>query len=118
MGLWDRVQDKRTQRKKDSKQDDDIKNLREEIKKANQEGKEREERIREDERKKYRNRSRDRDDVGDNFERSGALIQRQYDEGYRKMGGKFAQGDGMSPNSLFLLPCVYQKHGVVRSIGY
>lgn len=83
MGLWDRVQDKRTQKKRDTKQDGEIKELRERVEKA-------------EKRNNDRGRdspSRNRDEIGDNFQQSGALIQRQYDEGFGRLGNKFAVGD-------------------------
>lgn len=82
MGLWDRVSDKRKQKKTDGKQDTEIKQLRERVEKAEKASQEAQ--------------SRRRDDVGDNFERSGMMIQRQYDEGYGRLGKRFAQGDSMS----------------------
>ncbi|KAF2478361.1 uncharacterized protein BDR25DRAFT_251131 [Lindgomyces ingoldianus] len=91
MGLWDRVNEKRRQKKRDSKQDSEIKLLREEIEKKDKESKERE-----DDRKKRPA----QDDVGDSFERSGALIRRQYDEGYERLGRKFAVGDHVTENQL------------------
>lgn len=81
IGLWDRVQDKRKQKKTDHKQDDEIKKLREQVENAEKRSKERDAEMRR------------RDELGDSFERSGAMIQRQYDEGYRRLGGKFAMGD-------------------------
>ena len=82
IGLWDRVQDKRKQAKKDNKQDDRIEALRLEVEKNTKAHEERDKR------------SSRRDEVGDNFEQSGALIQRQFDEGYGRLGRRFAQGDG------------------------
>jgi hypothetical protein len=81
MGLWDRVQDKRKQAKTDTKQDDEIKKLREQVEKSEKRSKDREEQLKR------------RDELGYNFEQSGALIQRQYDEGYGRLGRRFAQGD-------------------------
>lgn len=84
MGLWDRVNEKRKQKRRDIRQDDEIKKLCEQVEGAEKRYKEREAELRK------------RDDVGDNFERSGALIQRQYDEGYGRLGRRFAMGDGKS----------------------
>ncbi|KAF2011862.1 hypothetical protein BU24DRAFT_265296 [Aaosphaeria arxii CBS 175.79] len=88
MGLWDRVNEKRKQTKRDSKQDGEIKKLKEQIEQTEKRSKEREEQMRR------------RDEVGDNFERSGALIQRQYDEGYGHLGRRFAVGDQITENKL------------------
>ena len=82
MGLWDRVNEKRKQKTRDTKQDDEIKKLRDQVEKAEKRSEEREQQLRR------------RDEIGDNFQRSGAMIQREYDEGYGRMGRKFAVGDG------------------------
>lgn len=81
MGLWDRVQDKRSQNKKDTRQDDEIKQLREKVEKAEERNRERDDQLRR------------RDDVGNVFQQSSALIQRQYDEGFGRLGNRFAVGD-------------------------
>lgn len=88
MGLWDRVADRRKQKKIDSKQSDEIKELKEQVAKAEERSKERDQQLRR------------RDDVGDNFEMSGAMIQRQYDQGYGRLGKRFAQGDTITENQL------------------
>lgn len=89
MGLWDRVNDRRKQKKKDTRQDGEIQQLREAVEKAEKRAKDREDDIR-----------RHHDDIGLNFENSGALIQRQYDEGYGRLGRKFAVGDQITENQL------------------
>ncbi|ORY10207.1 hypothetical protein BCR34DRAFT_355579 [Clohesyomyces aquaticus] len=94
MGLWDRVNDKRRQKKRDTAQDSQIKELREQIEKTEKQSKEREETL------QKRIDSGGRDEVGDNFERSGALIRRQYDEGYERLGRRFAVGDTLTENQL------------------
>ena len=81
MGLWDRVNEKRIQKKRDTKQDSEIKQLREQIEKSEQRSKDREEELRK------------RDELGNNFRNSGALIQQQYDNGYERLGRRFAVGD-------------------------
>ncbi|KAF2791658.1 hypothetical protein K505DRAFT_326689 [Melanomma pulvis-pyrius CBS 109.77] len=88
MGLYDRVSEKRKQAKKDTRQDDEIKKLREQVSEAEKRGTDREKQP-----------SR-RDDVGENLGMSGALIQRQYDEGYGRLGRKFAVGDTLTENQL------------------
>jgi hypothetical protein len=89
MGLYDRVAEKREKRKqghRDTKQDGEIKKLQEQVSAAEKRGQERGRRIQELQ-------GGGRDDVGDHLGMSGAMIQRQYDEGYGRMGRKFAQGD-------------------------
>lgn len=88
MGLWDRVSEKRKQNKKDTKQDGEIKKLREQVEQAEKRSKEREDQ------------PGRRDDVGNNFQQSGALIQREYDEGYGRLGRRFAIGDQITENKL------------------
>lgn len=95
MGLWERVHDRREahkQRQRDTKQDGEIKQLREQFEKAQQAADGRQQEI---DRLKNGGGDRGRDDVGRNFERDGMMIQRMYDEGYGRMGRRFAQGDGM-----------------------
>jgi hypothetical protein len=90
MGLYDRVAEKREKRKqghRDTKQDSEIKKLQDQVSAAEKQGQERGQRIQE------LQGGRGRDDVGNNLGMSGAMIQRQYDEGYGRMGRKFAQGD-------------------------
>ena len=78
MNLYDAVQQRKKQKKTDSKQDDELKSLRERVDKAEQRAKDKE---------------RERDDYGQNFQQASALIQRQYDEGYGRLGSRFAMGD-------------------------
>jgi hypothetical protein len=83
MGLWDRVNDRRKQKKTDGKQNDEITKLRERVEEAEKRANERQLQL------------RDRpDDLGNNFQMSSAMIQRQYDEGYGRLGRRFAMGDG------------------------
>jgi hypothetical protein len=96
MGLWERVQNSRHQGKRDNKQDSEIKQLRETIEKAEKRGRERDE-----DRERIRRRlPGGPDEIGDNFQQSGALIQRQFDEGYGRLGRRFAEGDTMTENLL------------------
>ncbi|KAI0123430.1 hypothetical protein BJ170DRAFT_587082 [Xylariales sp. AK1849] len=88
IGLWDRVNDRRKQKKRDTRQDDEIKQLKAQVENA---GKEKAEKG---------NKSSNRDDVGDSLERSGALISREYDEGYARLGRRFAVGDAVTENRL------------------
>ncbi|KAF2195537.1 hypothetical protein K469DRAFT_681842 [Zopfia rhizophila CBS 207.26] len=91
MGLWDRVNEKRNQQKRDYKQDSEIKKLREQVEQAEKRSKERDDEL---QRRKLR------DDVGDSFERSGALIRREFDDGYERLGRRFAVGDTVTENRL------------------
>jgi hypothetical protein len=107
MGLYDRVAEKREKRKqghRDTKQESDIKKLQEQVLAAEKRGQERGQRIQE------LQGGRGRDDVGDNLGMSGAMIQRQYDEGYGRMGRRFAQGDSAytpyNPPILFKLAII------------
>jgi hypothetical protein len=92
MGLWERVADRREkhkQKQRDSKQDGEIKQLRQQFDEAQRKGQERQDEI--DRLKSGRG---SRDEVGDNFERNGAMVQRMYDDMYGRMGSRFARGDG------------------------
>lgn len=114
MGLWERVHDRREahkQKKRDTEQDDKITQLREQFEEAQKKAEKRQEEI---DRLKdggddrggggrrggggggggYRNDYRD--DVGENLERNGMMIQRMYDDMYGRYGNRFARGDGMS----------------------
>ncbi|CAI6335327.1 unnamed protein product [Periconia digitata] len=95
IGLWDRVQDKRRQGKRDLKQEEAIKKLQERADKAEKERDEFRRGGGQSPRRRY-----DDDEVGDSFERSGALIQRQFDEGYGRLGSRFARGDTLTENQL------------------
>lgn len=99
MGLWERVSDKREQhrqRQRDTKQDGEIKQLREQFEKAQEAADGRQKEI-----DRLKNGGggggRGRDEVGGNFERDSMMIQRMYDDMYGRMGRRFAQGDGMRP---------------------
>ncbi|KAL6711695.1 hypothetical protein ACN47E_004629 [Coniothyrium glycines] len=100
MGLWERVHDRRVahrQKARDSKQDGEIKALREQFEKAQQAADGRQQEIN---RLKYGGGGHGRDDVGQNFERDGMMIQRMYDDGYGRYGNKFARGDPIVENQL------------------
>ena len=97
MGLWERVHDRREshkQRQRDTKQDGEIKQLREQFEKAQQSADGRQKEINRLKNGEGDSGERGRDDVGRNFERDGMMIQRMYDDGYGRMGKRFAQGDG------------------------
>ncbi|PSN61513.1 hypothetical protein BS50DRAFT_152984 [Corynespora cassiicola Philippines] len=95
MGLWERIAEKRNQKKRDTKQDDEIKKLREAVERTERRSKENERN-----RDRDRDRGREPDNLGYNLERSGAMIQRQYDEGYGRLGRRFAEGDTIAENAL------------------
>ncbi|CAO2652290.1 Nn.00g005730.m01.CDS01 [Neocucurbitaria sp. VM-36] len=112
MGLWERVADRREQhrqRQRDTKQDGEIKKLREEFEKTQKSS---------DAQQHELDRSRNgggggnggnggggggggqRDDVGRNLERDSIMIQRMYDDMYSRNGRTFAQGDAIVENQL------------------
>ncbi|KAI4596853.1 hypothetical protein KJ359_005198 [Pestalotiopsis sp. 9143b] len=104
IGLWDRVKDRRQQKQRDTRQDDKIAKLQAQIDDAEKRNKEKEDHI---ERlshrggdRDFRDRDRDRDDLGWSLERSGAAINREFDEGYARLGRRFAIGDTMTENRL------------------
>ncbi|KAF1828142.1 hypothetical protein BDW02DRAFT_513142, partial [Decorospora gaudefroyi] len=108
MGLWERVADRREQHRqkaRDSKQDGEIKELRQQFEEAQKRADGRQEEI---DRLKNEGGGRGgqgqwgggRDNVGNNFERDGMMIQRMYDQGYGRMGSRFAQGDAIVENQL------------------
>jgi hypothetical protein len=100
MGLWERVADRREQHKqkiRDTKQDGEIEKLQKQFEEAQKKAEGRQQEI-----DRLQNGGggqgqgqwgRGRDDVGNNFERDGMMIQRMYDQGYGRMGSRFAQGD-------------------------
>lgn len=93
IGLWDRVQDKRRQKRRDTKQDDEIAKLRTQVEEAERRSQEKESRPR-------GRRGDDDDDLGYALERSGAAIGREFDEGYARLGRRFAVGDTVTENRL------------------
>ncbi|KAH9910059.1 hypothetical protein F4778DRAFT_713942 [Xylariomycetidae sp. FL2044] len=90
MGLWDRVNEKRRQGKRDTKQDEEIRKLREQVE-ANKQSRQRQE---------SRRRPDDDADLGYSLERSGDLIRREYDVGYERLGRRYAVGDTLTENQL------------------
>ncbi|KAF5681870.1 hypothetical protein FDENT_7937 [Fusarium denticulatum] len=78
MGLWDRVKEKRKQAKRDTTQDEEIKKLKAQVEQN----------------------SRARDEVEASFQRSGALINREFEDGYQRYGQRFAIGDVITENKL------------------
>ncbi|KAF5575107.1 hypothetical protein FPCIR_13300 [Fusarium pseudocircinatum] len=78
MGLWDRVKEKRKQAKRDTTQDEEIKKLKAQVEQN----------------------SRARDEVEASFQRSGALINREFEDGYQRYGQRYAIGDVITENKL------------------
>lgn len=91
MGLWDRVKEKRRQQRRDTTQDDEIKKLKEQVERSER---------REREKNRAIERGLDRDDVANSFQRSGALISREFEDGYQRLGQQFAIGDVVTENEL------------------
>ncbi|CAA9959234.1 hypothetical protein PTMSG1_02750 [Pyrenophora teres f. maculata] len=97
MGLWERVADRRQQHRqkaKDSKQDGEIIELKKQFEESQKRAEGRQQEI-----NRLKN-GENRDDVGNNFERDGLMIQRMYDQGFGRMGNRFAQGDAIVENQL------------------
>ena len=80
MNLYDAVQQRKKQKKTDSKQNDELESLRKRVDQAEHRGKD-------------KDRDNQQDDYGRNLQQASALIQRQYDEGYGRLGNRFAMGD-------------------------
>jgi hypothetical protein len=82
MGLYDRVDSKRKQKKVDTGQNDKIVSLEKQLKEI------------EEKSQKRGNSKRDREDeLRDSLERSGPLIRREYERDFARLGDRFAQGD-------------------------
>ncbi len=95
MGLWERVSDKREQhrqRQRDTTQDQEIKQLKEDMDKIRN-GKDDRRRDNDSDGSRGGGGGR-RDDVGYALEHDSRMIQRMYDDMYGRMGNRFAQGDG------------------------
>ncbi|KAK8065853.1 hypothetical protein PG997_012600 [Apiospora hydei] len=126
IGLWDRVKERRQQTKRDTDQDKEIKELRKQVEGS---GKQQNNRKSQDQQQnQYQNqqhhyqyeqprccssgsrhgsrhrspppRRRREDEVAYALERSGALIGREFDEGYERLGRRFAIGDSVTENRL------------------
>lgn len=92
------MKDRRQQKKRDTKQDDQIKKIQAQLNDAEKSNKEKDDQI---EKISHRGGSRDRrDDVGHALERSGDAISREFDEGYARLGRRFAVGDQVTENRL------------------
>ncbi|KAI1259358.1 hypothetical protein F5Y18DRAFT_410228 [Xylariaceae sp. FL1019] len=95
IGLWDRVNDKRKQKQRDTKQDGEIQRLQEKLALAESRGQRGAEmnnpRRRDDE---------GSDDLGRSLMKSSAMIRREYDEAAERLGRRFAIGDMLTENLL------------------
>ncbi|KAF4468405.1 hypothetical protein FALBO_4710 [Fusarium albosuccineum] len=89
LGLYERIKQTQKQQKRDISQDDEIKKLKEQVERSEKREKDIE-----------RSLDRTKDDVEASFQRSGALISREYEEGYERLGRKFAVGDVVTENKL------------------
>jgi phosphoenolpyruvate carboxylase len=79
INLYDRIGEKRKQHKKDSGQDAKIKELNKHMEELEKEKTEHQRRA---------------DTLRDTLSNSGPAIQRQYDRDFRRLGTRFAEGDG------------------------
>ncbi|KAI1497154.1 hypothetical protein F5X99DRAFT_32775 [Biscogniauxia marginata] len=91
IGLWDRVNERRRQKRKDTKQDDEIRRLKDQVNKAGKQSSGQEEEP---------GRRPRGDDLSRSLEWSGALIRREYDEGLERLGRRYAVGDTITENQL------------------
>lgn len=109
MGLWDRVSEKRKQKKKNQDQDNEITKLKEKIEQGKND-KDKGDSKRKGKSTGAKGKQDDDDELRDALNRSGALIRREFDEGYGKLGTRFAIGDCESivPNSSGILTDSHQ----------
>ncbi|KAI5919086.1 hypothetical protein F4810DRAFT_688800 [Camillea tinctor] len=91
IGLWDRINERQRQKRRDTKQDDEIRKLQDQVNKAGKQNKEHEDGL---------SRQPREDDLCRSLERSGALIMRQYDQGLERLGRRYAIGDIITENKL------------------
>ncbi|RSL90427.1 hypothetical protein CEP52_014576 [Fusarium oligoseptatum] len=77
IGLWDRVKERRKQNHRDTTQDEEIKKLKEQVEKE-----------------------KETDEVSASLRKSSALISREFEDGYERLGRKFAIGDVVTENKL------------------
>ncbi|KAI0904107.1 hypothetical protein F4823DRAFT_234092 [Ustulina deusta] len=99
INLWDRVSERRKQKKKDSKQDDEIRKLKEQI--AQTDG-HKQKREADDHRCAYDRGTGDDDGeaLSRSLERSEVLVRREYNDGAGRLGKRFAVGDLITENQL------------------
>ncbi|RYP64838.1 hypothetical protein DL769_006513 [Monosporascus sp. CRB-8-3] len=100
IGLWDRVKQRRQQQRRDLKQDGEIKALKDKIEAADRHSADAMRRLQHPQPPPSQLGDRDRDEVGESFERSSALIRREFDDCYERYGRRFAVGDVATENRL------------------
>ena len=100
MNLFERVQDKRKQEKKDDTQTADIKRIQGEIESMKKNKGKNGKRSKDDDDESSSTeddqprRRKQKDMLLEYLDRSPALIRREYDQGYDRWGQRFASGDG------------------------
>ncbi|KAI0450195.1 hypothetical protein F5B21DRAFT_491919 [Xylaria acuta] len=100
INLWDRMSERRKQQKKDAKQDDEIRKLKEQAALADGPN---QKRGNEDAPRPHPSKENEEDDeeaLGRSLERSEALIRREYNNGAGRLGKRFAVGDLLTENQL------------------
>lgn len=85
IGLWDRVKERRKQNHRDTTQDQEIKKLKEQVERSEEKAQEKE---------------KETDEVSASLRKSSALISREFEDGYERLGRKFAVGDVITENKL------------------
>ncbi|KAJ3580410.1 hypothetical protein NPX13_g152 [Xylaria arbuscula] len=99
MNLWDKVAEKRKQKKKDSKQDDEIRQLKEQVAQVDK----RSQKVETDSRRMHESSSPNDEDgetLSRSLARSEALIRREYNDGAGRLGKRYAMGDLITENQL------------------
>ncbi|KAH7320584.1 hypothetical protein B0I35DRAFT_390437 [Stachybotrys elegans] len=84
IALWERIKSSRKQGARDREQDQEIQKLKAQIEEAT----------------KKSGAGLAHDQLGGSFERSGKLISRAFDDGYERLGQRFAIGDTITENKL------------------
>jgi len=98
MNLYERVNEKRKQKRTDEGQDEKIKHLQKEIESVKKQKNESDEKA-DQQVQRRRNDVRDRD-LEDSFRRGRLDISREYERDYRQFGDRFATGDPITQNQL------------------
>ncbi|KAI8651977.1 hypothetical protein NCS56_01414200 [Fusarium sp. Ph1] len=91
IGLWDRVKERRKQNHRDTTQDEEIKKLKEQVEKSEKKAKEKDQAL---------EKEKETDEVSASLKKSSALISREFEDGYERLGRKFAIGDVVTENKL------------------
>ncbi|KIW07213.1 hypothetical protein, variant 2 [Verruconis gallopava] len=87
MGLYERLEQKRKQKKVDTGQDDKISQLQKQMKEIEERSEKNARRVRED-------------DLRESLQESGPLIRREYNRDFARFGDRFAMGDPITQNQL------------------